>query len=122
MDLITRKKNTMTNSLLKFTLPSILFIITALTGLIKYFFYPTFLTTEELLICVFNFCFFVAIGLLINKNYNWTKYLVLVLAVFGLLNFPSVTLNLVPVIFVIQRLLLIIAAILLFKPLMSKKI
>lgn len=110
----------MKNSLLTFTLPSILFIIIGLIGLIKYFFYPAFFKTEDILIGVFNLFFFVAIGLLINKNYTWTKYLVLVLAVFGLLNFPSIRLDIISLTYMTQRLLLVTATIVLFKPFITK--
>lgn len=109
----------MTSSILKFTLPSLLFIIIGLIGLLKYFFYPSPLSTEDLLIGIFNLCFFVAIGLLINKNYTWTKYLVLVLAVLGLVYFPSMNLNIITMTFIIQRLLLVIATIVLSKPFMT---
>lgn len=116
----------MTNNLLKFTLPSILIIITGIIGLIKYFFYPIFLSTEDILIAAFNLCFFVALGLIINKNYKWTKYLILVLAIFGLINFPAIRQNcstpltVISLTFITQRLLLLATTIILFKPFKTK--
>ena len=111
------------NSFRKFTLPSLLIIVSGIIGLIIYFINPGFIsTTEDVLIAVFNICLSLTIGLLIYKKYLWPKYFVLVLAVFGLLNFPtfrpqpSTSLTIISLIPVLQRLLLISATILLFIP------
>lgn len=111
------------NRFRKFRLPSLLIIVSGFIGPIKYFINPGFISsTEDILIAVFNICLSLTIGLLIYKKYMWPKYVVLALAVFGLLNFPtlrpqpSASLTIISLIPVLQRLLLISATILLFIP------
>ena len=122
---MTRGRNYIKIGLCKFTLPSILLIITGFIGLIKYFLYPSLPATEDMLLAAFNLCFFVGIGFLINKNYTWTKYIVFVMAVLGLFNFPAIrldestTIAVISFTFILQRILLVAAAILLFKPFLT---
>lgn len=117
----------MKNSLLKFIPASVLLIVTGLIGLVKYLLFPDLIESTGILMVVFNVFFFAGMGLLINKNYSWTKYIVLVLAVMGIINFPELRLNettqmaIISITYVTQKLLLIIAAMLLFKPLFTKK-
>lgn len=111
----------MMNNSTKFSFPSILIIVTGIVGSIKYFFFPIPIEVTTVLVALFNLCFFVAIGFLLNKKYVWAKYLVLVITVFGLINFPalrqhtSLPVTIISLTFIIQRIILLIATILLFK-------
>jgi hypothetical protein len=104
----------------KLPLTSYLLIATGLIGIIKYFILPGPLATSDLLIALFNVFFFAGLGLFLIKNYSWTKYLVLVLAVFGLINFPNLQTDLttpagiISIVAISQRVLLLSAALVLF--------
>ncbi len=90
-------------------------------GLIKYFYFPAYLiSASEVLTVVFNFLFFVGLGLLVGKDFKWIKYILLILTVFGLINMYSrfeYTLqkpDLINIIVVAQRVILLLSTILVF--------
>lgn len=100
---------------------SYLIFVMLLLGLIKYFYDPyIFANLKDILIAVFNIVFFLGLGLLLRQGFDWLKYVLLVLTVLGLINIQSRVgyvihkPNLITIIVIIQRVILLIATILLF--------
>lgn len=104
----------------KLPIPTYLLFATGLIGTIKYFILPGPLPVSDLLMAAFNVFFFVGLGLLLIKNYSWTKYLVLALAILGLINFPNLQTDLstpagiISISAISQRVLLLGAGLVLF--------
>jgi hypothetical protein len=109
---------------LKFKVPGLLLVFVGFIGLIKWII-PMQLHASDALLAAFNLCFFVSLGLLINKGYRLTKFIVLAFAVMGLITFPGIN-NLsnvtttISLTHILQRVLLIAATIILFKPVKIK--
>lgn len=64
-----------------------LFFLTGCIGAIKYLLIPELLNNlQGIGMGIFNLSFFIAVGVLVRQGYNWTKYVLVVLAMLTLFN------------------------------------
>jgi uncharacterized membrane protein len=95
------------------------FFVMAAIGPIKYFFLPIEAFLSQWMIIVFNLVAFCGIGILVWQGYSWTKYVLAVLAVIGLLRLEPLinelsSLDIVSINALVDIILLICATLMLF--------
>lgn len=98
-----------------------LIFITAVLGIINFFFSPKILSSGfAIIVAIFTLLFIAGLGVLVKQGFSWVKYLLLALLLFGLLGIPFIIKNMttnpiVGIVNIIQTVLQIWALVLLFK-------
>ncbi|HYV94766.1 MAG TPA: hypothetical protein VE978_23530 [Chitinophagales bacterium] len=102
-----------------FIIASYFIFVVAGLGLVKYFYFPG-ISAKDIAVAIFNLAFFIGLGFLVRQGFKWTKYLLLVLTIFGLINIQHAlgyviqNPNVISLTVIMQRLILLLATILLF--------